>query len=201
MKTSHPGRAALGGLCAVLTALTLTAAGAQAVDTASPDGGLEPAYRRPDLAYRGRRRSRRSRFRGRPVPGSAVCRAADGEPALASPAAPRPGGGASGTPRSSRRVARSQRRTTRSCRRAPFSEDCLYLNIYTPTLRRSADRPVLVWIHGGGFTEDGARNYDGSKLAAAGPSWSRSIIGSARSGFLAHPALARHPGARPVTTG
>ena len=51
---------------------------------------------------------------------------------------------------------------------APFSEDCLYLNVYTPTVHRDADHPVLVWIHGGGFTEDGARNYDGSKLAADG---------------------------------
>ena len=33
----------------------------------------------------------------------------------------------------------------------PQSEDCLYLNIYTPGLD-SAKRPVMVWVHGGGFT-------------------------------------------------
>lgn len=31
------------------------------------------------------------------------------------------------------------------------SDDCLYLNIYTPTLDRSALKPVMVWIHGGAF--------------------------------------------------
>jgi para-nitrobenzyl esterase len=76
----------------------------------------------------------------------------------------------------------------------PFSEDCLYLNVYTPRLRPGADRPVLVWNHGGGFWEDGARNYDGSKLAAQG-----AVVVTVDSrlgalGFLAHPALAARPG-------
>ncbi|KAM9351795.1 fatty acyl-CoA hydrolase precursor, medium chain-like [Symphorus nematophorus] len=47
------------------------------------------------------------------------------------------------------------------------SEDCLYLNIYTPANRApDAKLPVMVWIHGGGFTSGSASMYDGSALAA-----------------------------------
>jgi para-nitrobenzyl esterase len=76
----------------------------------------------------------------------------------------------------------------------PQSEDCLYLNVSTPTVRSHADRPVLVWFHGGGFTEDGALNYDGSKLAANGIVVVTINYRLGVMGFLAHPALASRPG-------
>ncbi len=76
----------------------------------------------------------------------------------------------------------------------PISEDCLYLNVYTPTLRDRGGRPVLVWIHGGGLTVDGARNYDGSKLAADGTVVVTINYRLGALGFLAHPALAARPG-------
>ncbi|XP_034378045.2 carboxylesterase 1C-like isoform X1 [Arvicanthis niloticus] len=48
-----------------------------------------------------------------------------------------------------------------------FSEDCLYLNIYTPAdLTKNSQLPVMVWIHGGGLMIGGASTYDGLALSA-----------------------------------
>ena len=45
-------------------------------------------------------------------------------------------------------------------------EDCLVLNVWTPSVARGK-RPVMVWLHGGGYTggSDGAPTYDGANLA------------------------------------
>lgn len=77
-----------------------------------------------------------------------------------------------------------------------MSEDCLYLNVYTPALgdRGGADRPVLVWIHGGGLATDGARNYDPTQLAAEGTVVVTINYRLGALGFLAHPAFASRPG-------
>ena len=78
----------------------------------------------------------------------------------------------------------------------PVSEDCLYLNVYTPTVGDNdrGARPVLVWIHGGGLVQEGARNYDGTKLAANGVVVVTINYRLGALGFLAHPALASRPG-------
>lgn len=49
---------------------------------------------------------------------------------------------------------------------ATFSEDCLYLNVWTPGLD-NAKRPVMVWLHGGGFSTGAGASvlYEGSNLA------------------------------------
>jgi para-nitrobenzyl esterase len=73
-----------------------------------------------------------------------------------------------------------------------ISEDCLNLNVYTPTPRSGSHRPVLVWIHGGGLVQDGGRNYDGTKLAADGTVMVTINYRLGALGFLAHPALASH---------
>ncbi|XP_009952219.1 PREDICTED: fatty acyl-CoA hydrolase precursor, medium chain-like, partial [Leptosomus discolor] len=47
------------------------------------------------------------------------------------------------------------------------SEDCLYLNVYTPISTENEEKlPVFVWIHGGGLAFGAASSYDGSALAA-----------------------------------
>jgi para-nitrobenzyl esterase len=71
------------------------------------------------------------------------------------------------------------------------SEDCLSLNIWTPRLD-DAMRPVMVWIHGGGFTTGGAGSllYRGDRLATIGDVVVVTInyrLGAL--GFLAHPSL------------
>ncbi len=83
----------------------------------------------------------------------------------------------------------------------PTSEDCLYLNVYTPALSsrdgRGRDRhglPVLVWIHGGGLTQDAGRNYDPTQLAADGTVAVTINYRLGALGFLAQPALASRPG-------
>ncbi|UCB43820.1 MAG: carboxylesterase/lipase family protein [Dehalococcoidales bacterium] len=51
----------------------------------------------------------------------------------------------------------------------PQDEDCLYLNVWTPGLD-DARRPVMVWIHGGGFTSGSGSSlaYNGRTLSTGG---------------------------------
>lgn len=76
---------------------------------------------------------------------------------------------------------------------AAMSEDCLYLNVWTPAPRPRRRLPVLVWIHGGGFSNGNAALplYWGDRLAR------REIVVVTFNyrlgafGFLAHPELTR----------
>ncbi|MDC1512871.1 carboxylesterase family protein [Porticoccaceae bacterium] len=72
------------------------------------------------------------------------------------------------------------------------SEDCLYLNVWTPTVARSGDKlPVMVWFHGGGFI-DGATSsplYDGASLARHGVIVVTVGYRLGAFGFFSHPAL------------
>jgi para-nitrobenzyl esterase len=44
-------------------------------------------------------------------------------------------------------------------------EDCLFLNVYVPDDIGAAKLPVMVWIHGGGFSQGAGSDYDVSTLA------------------------------------
>jgi para-nitrobenzyl esterase len=48
-----------------------------------------------------------------------------------------------------------------------MGEDCLMLNVWTPGVGASSKRPVMVWLHGGGYTSGsgGFICYDGAELA------------------------------------
>ena len=70
-------------------------------------------------------------------------------------------------------------------------EDCLYLNVWAPADRGDELRPVLFWIHGGGFTNGGTSDprIDGSGLARDGLVLVSANYRLGRFGFFAHPAL------------
>ena len=68
------------------------------------------------------------------------------------------------------------------------NEDCRYLNVFTQDTK--AKRPILVWIHGGGYFDGASNDYDPSKLVTKGKlvvvtlNYRLNLFG-----FLAHPAL------------
>lgn len=73
------------------------------------------------------------------------------------------------------------------------SEDCLYLNVWTPAKRNTTGLPVLVYFYGGGFVAGDASEprYDGESMAQKGivvvnPNYRLNIFG-----FFAHPELSK----------
>lgn len=78
-------------------------------------------------------------------------------------------------------------------RSAGISEDCLYLNVWTPAKRNESGLPVLVYFYGGGFVAgDGSEpRYDGASMARKGivvvtVNYRLNIFG-----FFAHPELSK----------
>jgi para-nitrobenzyl esterase len=72
-----------------------------------------------------------------------------------------------------------------------MSEDCLFLNVWRPA--RPGKYPVMVFVHGGGFTYGaaGVPLYNGAGLAARGAVIVTINYRLGRLGFFAHPALTR----------
>lgn len=82
---------------------------------------------------------------------------------------------------------------------ASTDEDCLYLNVYTPTA--PGQFPVMVWLHGGEFTAGESDDYDPTALVSHGVvvvtlNYRLGILG-----FLSHPALDAEIGVAGVTSG
>lgn len=75
--------------------------------------------------------------------------------------------------------------------KAPISEDCLYLNVWTAADKKDEKRPVMVWIYGGGFSSGGntVPLYDGEDLAKKGIVVVAINYRVGMLGFLAHPEL------------
>lgn len=72
---------------------------------------------------------------------------------------------------------------------APYSEDCLSLNIWAP--ENAKDAPVFVWIHGGSLRNGGSKEslYDGFKMAARGNIFVSFNYRLGVLGYMAHPEL------------
>jgi para-nitrobenzyl esterase len=73
---------------------------------------------------------------------------------------------------------------------ANASEDCLFLNVYTPSQALVGSHPVMVWIHGGSLVTGKGNDYDPTALIQSGDVVVVTInyrLGAL--GFLAHPAL------------
>jgi para-nitrobenzyl esterase len=74
---------------------------------------------------------------------------------------------------------------------ASTSEDCLFLNVFTPShAKPGSHRPVMVWIHGGALVTGESDDYNPARLVEDGVTVVTINYRLGALGFLAHPALA-----------
>jgi para-nitrobenzyl esterase len=74
---------------------------------------------------------------------------------------------------------------------ASTSENCLFLNVFTPSRRQAGSHfPVMVWIHGGALVSGESNDYDPTPMVADGVTVLTINYRLGALGFLAHPALA-----------
>ncbi len=80
----------------------------------------------------------------------------------------------------------------------PEDEDCLYLNLWTAAKSVSERRPVMVWLHGGGFQfgTSGERGTDGTLLAQKGVVLVSLNYRLGVFGFFSYPTLRRGQGGK-----
>jgi para-nitrobenzyl esterase len=74
---------------------------------------------------------------------------------------------------------------------ASMSEDCLFLNVFSPSHQKpGSHQPVMVWIHGGALVTGESDDYIPAKLVEDGVTVVTINYRLGALGFLAHPALA-----------
>ena len=85
----------------------------------------------------------------------------------------------------------------------PMSEDCLYLNIWTPSVTGDEKLPVLVWFFGGGYQVGytAEMEFDGEALAKRGIVVVSVNYRVGAFGFLAHPLLTKAQPEHPTNFG
>jgi para-nitrobenzyl esterase len=77
---------------------------------------------------------------------------------------------------------------------ASTSEDCLYLNVFTPAGARTRNLPVMVWVHGGSLRTGAGDEYNPTGLVGHGVIVVTINYRLGALGFLADTALATRPG-------
>jgi para-nitrobenzyl esterase len=78
--------------------------------------------------------------------------------------------------------------------RASTTEDCLYLNVFTPAGSKARNLPVMVWVHGGSLRTGESDDYNPAGLVRDGVIVVTINYRLGALGFLADSALASHPG-------
>ncbi|MFE5489621.1 carboxylesterase family protein [Streptomyces virginiae] len=144
----------------MLASAPLTAAASTAVAPAAPPGGTpRPAVAVAQGTLRGRARDGAEEFLGVPYAAPPV-----GTGRLRSPRPP-----------ARRHGVREASRTAPACLQfSPFgladpqavSEDCLYLDVYRPRTARPGTRlPVILWMHGGAYSQGTGTQFGGRTMA------------------------------------
>ncbi|HEX3985848.1 MAG TPA: carboxylesterase family protein [Acidobacteriaceae bacterium] len=82
----------------------------------------------------------------------------------------------------------------------PPSEDCLYMNVWTPAHSADEKLPVMVWIYGGGFVNGGSSPavYAGTRFAQGGVVFVSFNYRVGRFGFFGFPALTQEEAGKPL---
>jgi para-nitrobenzyl esterase len=78
--------------------------------------------------------------------------------------------------------------------RASTTEDCLYLNVFSPAGSKAQNLPVMVWVHGGSLRTGESDDYNPAGLVRDGVVVVTINYRLGALGFLADSALASHPG-------